>query len=82
MFKPVFALIAFSIAMWASSKLANSTIGSNRGVEWKENEKAGELSNQQIHWTVVHIRDDIGGIHNLLTVANGLLAAILVALLV
>ena len=31
-------------------------------------------------WTIVHIRDDLGAIHNLIVLANGLLAGILGAL--
>jgi hypothetical protein len=72
--------IAMLIGLWVSLWLANKTIGSNRAGEWPENEKSEPLSNQALHWTIVHIRDDIGCIQSLLWIANTLLAGILGAL--
>jgi hypothetical protein len=71
---------AMLIGFWVSLRLANKTIGSNRAGEWPENEKSEPLSNQVLHWTVVHIRDDVGSIQNSLWIANTLLAGILGAL--
>jgi hypothetical protein len=45
-------------------------------------EKAEPLSTSEKDWTIVHIRDDLGAIHNLIILANGLLAGILGVLLV
>jgi len=70
---------AFCVAAYASVRVALNTIGNNRAVEFDENERQSNLSDAQIRWTVIHIRDDIGAIHNLLVVANGLLAALVVA---
>jgi hypothetical protein len=53
----------------------------NRQTEWDKNDKIDAPDQNHLHWTVIHIRDDIGGICGLLWLTNGLLAAILAALL-
>jgi hypothetical protein len=44
-------------------------------------EKSEPLAEPIIHWTIAHIRDDIGSIFVVLTITNGLLAGILAALM-
>jgi hypothetical protein len=77
-------LVIVAVALWAgafaSNKFARGTLASNRENEWPENQKSSELSSAEFHWTVVHVRDDIGGIHSMLVITNGLLAGLLAAL--
>jgi hypothetical protein len=75
------ACVAALAAAYASAKLSLKTLASNRGVEFPENEKSEALSTSQKDWTLVHIRDDLGSIHNLIVLANGLLAGILIVLI-
>jgi hypothetical protein len=75
----VIATAAF-IGWLVSVKLGIRTLASNREVEWPENETATALSPSQFHWTIVHVRDDIGGIYSLLILTNTLLAGVLAAL--
>jgi hypothetical protein len=79
--KALAALVAFFIAGVVSYKVSQHTLQQNRKTEWEANEKAGELTQADLHWTIAHIRDDIGSIHNLIFLTNGLLAAILAALI-
>jgi len=65
----------------ASLKISISTISSNRSVEFPQNDDSEPLSQSAKDWTVVHIRDDLGSIHNLMVLTNALLAAILGAIL-
>jgi purine-cytosine permease-like protein len=74
------AIVAFSIVWIISYIVARRTIYGNRHVEWDANENL-EVSQQNVQWSIIHIRDDIGAIHNLIVIANGLLAGILAALL-
>lgn len=78
--KAVAAAVAFAVAYFVASKIAQKTADHNRDFEFKKNEESPPLSQSERDWTFVHIRDDIGGIHNLLVLANGLLAGILAAL--
>ncbi len=64
----------------ASNKFSIKTLANNRAREWTENERSDPLSQAAVHWTVVHIRDDIGSIHNVLIITNGLLAGVLATL--
>jgi hypothetical protein len=80
--KIIVAAIAFGAAAFASFMIAQGTTASNRATEFPANEKAEPLSISERDWTIVHIRDDLGAIHNLIVLANGLLAGILGALLV
>jgi hypothetical protein len=75
------AAIAFGVAAYASLKIAQGTSNSNRATEFPAMEKAEPLSTSEKDWTIVHIRDDLGAIHNLIILANGLLAGILGVLL-
>jgi hypothetical protein len=76
------AVMAFGIAFLGSVLLARRTIGANRRVEMTtDNERLDPVSEANLHWSIVHIRDDIGPMHNLLIIANGLLAAILAAII-
>jgi hypothetical protein len=40
-----------------------------------------KVSRANIDWSIMHIRNDVGGIHNLIIITNALLAGILGALL-
>jgi hypothetical protein len=75
------AVAAFFVAWFASYFIATRAIGDNRRVEFDANEKSGSLTEANVHWSIVHIRDDIGAIHNLIVMTNGLLAALLAVLL-
>jgi hypothetical protein len=77
----IVAAIAFIVAVIGSAVAANKTVMKNRTTEWPENEKSETLSSPELHWSIVHIRDDVGSIQNLIVIANGLLAAILAALI-
>jgi len=79
--KMVAIIVACFVGAIGSAKLAGSTSLHNRATEWPQNEKSEELSDSVRQWTIVHIRDDVGGIHNLLVVTNALLAGLLAALL-
>lgn len=74
------AIVAFTITVFVSSK-AISQGYKTRASEWDRNEESGPTSRAQQHWTMIHIRDDPGGITMMLAITNGLLAAILAALL-
>lgn len=78
----VVAAIAVLAAAYASAKISVNTLASNRAVEFPENEKSEPLSSTVKDWTIVHIRDDLGSIHNLIVLTNGLLAGILALLLI
>ena len=54
----------------------------NRELEFPENERSDPLSRQSLHWTIVHIRDDMPLIVEPLNIISGLLAGILAALIV
>lgn len=74
------AIVAFVVAVFVSSKAMNQGF-KTRASEWNRNEESGPTSRAQQHWTMIHIRDDLGGIAVTLAITNGLLAAILAALL-
>jgi hypothetical protein len=78
----IVAAIAGLAAAYASAKISVKTLASNRRVEFPGNEKFEPLSPSAKDWTIVHIRDDLGSIHNLIVLTNGLLAAILALLLI
>jgi hypothetical protein len=79
MIKIMAAFAAFLAVLFVSYRIALGTLASNRNAEMAQNERAGSLSEAQMHWTIVHIRDDIGAMHNLLVLTNALLAALLAA---
>ena len=74
----IVAVAAFA-GMALSAKLAEKILAHNRSREWPENEKSEPLTQQSLHWTIAHIRDDIGGIYVILIATNGLLAGLLAA---
>jgi hypothetical protein len=80
-FQLITIFVGVGMGCLASLIAARKTIASNRSNEWPENEKSDALSRPVFHWTVVHIRDDVGMIFSLLIVTNALLAGILAALL-
>jgi hypothetical protein len=80
--KWIAAAIAFSAAGSLSALLTTYLTSDNRSKEWNANLESGELTPSQLHWTLVHIRDDIGPIVGLLVLTNSLLAAILAVMLI
>jgi hypothetical protein len=78
----IVAAVAAIAAAYASAKISLNTVASNRAVEFPNNEKSEPLSSTARDWTAVHIRDDLGSIHNLIVLTNALLAGILAVLLV
>jgi hypothetical protein len=75
--KLVFIVAMFWAAMTVSVRLSIRIQSRNRAAEFPENARSEELAPQELHWTLVHIRDDVGGIYAILSVTNGLLAALL-----
>ena len=75
------AVIGWMLASLGSYIIATYTVHANRRVEMDANERSGTVSEANIHWSIMHVRDDVGAIHNLITMTNGLLAAILGTLL-
>jgi hypothetical protein len=75
-------VVAAFAGMAVSLKIAEKALAHNRSTEWPENEKSEPLSQQALHWTVAHIRDDLGGIYAMLMVTNGLLAGVLAAVVI
>jgi hypothetical protein len=79
--KIIVALIGFLSAATISTFWASAVTRTNRRNELRGSEESEPLSPSRLHWTIVRIRDDIGGVVILLVVMNGLLAAILAVLL-
>lgn len=52
-----------------------------RASEWDLNEECATLSRQQLHWTIVHIRDELSSLFLKKDITNLLLAMILAAIL-
>jgi len=71
MSKIVVASIGFSVACLWSYFMATHTVRANRRAEGTMDERS----------SILYIRDDIGAIHNLTVITNGLLAAILATIL-
>lgn len=69
--------VAVIVGMRGSVRMAEGALAHNRSTEWPENEKSDPLSQQALHWTIAHIRDDLGGIYAMLVVTNGCLAGLL-----
>jgi hypothetical protein len=78
--KLALVLAAIFVGAMASAKFATKTLADNRAKEWPQIEKSDPLSNAMVDWTIVDIRDDLGGIHNMLAITNGLLAGIITTL--
>lgn len=81
MLKLIVVVVAVFAGGFISEKIGRWVLANNRKVEWPENENSGTLSEAQLHWTIAHIRDDIGSVYGLLMVTNALLAGVLAALL-
>jgi hypothetical protein len=75
------AMIGFSLALGLSRRVIKDSQVQNRAAEWPEMEKGDPIKKPILDWTLVHIRDDLGSLHNLIPITNGLLAAILGALI-
>jgi hypothetical protein len=74
--------IAMVVAAFYSSKISLWNVGSNRKVEFPENKLSEPLTEPELHWTLVHIRDDLGSIHTILVLTNALVAGILATLII
>ncbi len=74
------ALLVGMFVFYITAKIGVVVGGTARGKEFPANLRADPLSTQELHWTVVHIRDDIGFIVAALCMTNGLLAAIFMVL--
>jgi hypothetical protein len=79
--KVIAVVVGFSIASTLSSLIMMTITSHNRQREWDKNDEMGAPDQNHLYWTVIHVRDDIGGICGLLWLTNGLLAAIVAALL-
>jgi hypothetical protein len=80
--KLILIATAMIIAAFYSTKISLWTVGSNRKVEFPENKKSEPLTEPELHWTLVHIRDELGSIHNILVLTNALVAGILATLII
>jgi hypothetical protein len=80
MLKLILIAIAVFAGAFVSEKIGVRTLANNRKVEWPENKKSETLSQAELHWTIVHVRDDIGSVYSVLVVTNALLAGVLVAI--
>lgn len=67
--------VAFCLGIFASSRTAQQTVAGNRS-SWASFEKSDRLPTSVIHWLIAQTRDDVGAMHNMLAITNGLLAAI------
>jgi hypothetical protein len=79
--KLVIIAAAAVIAAVVSNKIGVRIMADNRTVEWPDNETQDALSQSALHWTIAHVRDDVGSIYGLLCVTNALLAGVLAALI-
>ena len=75
------ALTAFFVGLLVSAFAMHWIVQRNRRTESPLNERAEAPSQSAMNWHIVHIRDDIGSLCVLIAIGNGLLAAILVALI-
>lgn len=80
--KLILIATAMIVAAFYSTKISLWTVGSNRKVEFPENKKSEPLTGPELHWTLVHIRDELGSIHNILVLTNALVAGILATLII
>ena len=76
------AIIAFAIGVITTRKLMSFTLAENRQTEWRANEEAEYPGRQQLAWSAVHVRDDLGSLTSCVAFATSLLLAILVVLIV
>jgi hypothetical protein len=76
------ATVAFLLGVWIAARYGQHVSLRNREVEQNAAEKARVLSKQELDWTIIHIRDDLGLIAALLALVVGLLSALIVVLLV
>jgi hypothetical protein len=75
------ATAAFLLGVWIAARYGQHVFLRNRKVEEPVNEKARTLSKQELDWTIVHIRDDLGMIVALLALIVGLLSALIAIML-
>ena len=74
-------IAAFFVAIVATSIWQRVVWIGVRRTEYKSNQSAEAPPKNVMAWHIVHIRDDIASIAAILTLTNGLLAAVLVVLL-
>jgi hypothetical protein len=77
----VAATVAFLLGVWIARRFGRYVLFRNREIEEPAAEKARVLSKQELDWTIIHIRDDLGIIAAMLALVVGLLSALIVALL-
>ena len=54
------ATMAFLLGVWVASRYGTHVSLRNREVEQPAAEKARILSKQELDWTIIHIRNDLG----------------------
>ena len=80
-FRLVFVALAFCIAALATGRLAQRVADDVTQTELSKVQDAERLSVRQMHGTVVSMRADVSGIHVMLMFTNGLIAALLAAVI-
>ena len=74
--------LAFSLGIWIASRYGQHVSSRNRELELNAAENSRVLSKQELDWTIIHIRDDLGLIAALLALVVGLLSALIALLLI
>lgn len=77
----VMIIAAFGAGIIVSYRSAREALATNRS-QWENFKSSGRLDPEVTDWLRAHIRDDVAGILAALFLTNGLLAAILAALVV
>lgn len=72
---------AFLTGLFATGLYGLHTQSRNRRAEERSLRFASQISGHEARWDVKHIRDDVGMLFGAFAITNGLLAAILTALL-
>lgn len=80
-FRLVFAALAFCMAALATGRLAQRVADEAAQTEQSKIHDAERLSVGQMHSTVVSMRADVAGIYLMLMFTNGLIAALLAAVI-
>jgi len=75
------ATVAFLLGVWIAGRYGRHVFLRNREIEEPAAETARVLSKQELDWTIIHIRDDLGFIAALLMLVVGLLSALIVIML-
>jgi hypothetical protein len=78
-FRLVFAALAFCLAGLATSKLAGRAVDEVKQSQIEDVDRP--LFEGRMYWTLVRLRADVAGIYLMLILTNGLIAAVLAALI-